>query len=139
MKTKLIYLIICITSILFYSCVSQLNDDIIEIDDSKSGIEITNSDIIGIWINTYNHDDTIQIFDSIIKRWNPISNSFFHYYKYNILIDTIFLKYTGLYKVMTPPYYRKIYLNNRKDSLAIRYFHTVYPSYRGDKFIRILK
>lgn len=101
--------------------------------DSKS---ISSTDIKGIWVNTLTPWDTLMINDSIIFRWDELSNGYFHYYKYKINSDSIILAYSGYYKVGVPPCSRKIFLNNKQDSLIIQDFHTYYPSYEGDIFLR---
>jgi hypothetical protein len=104
------------------------------IADTKS---ISSTDIKGIWVNTVVYWDTIRISDFIINRWNYISNSYFNYYEYTIEYDSIFLNYTGLYKVSLPPYHRRLFLNDKKDTLIIENFHKVFPDYQGDIFIKI--
>lgn len=102
--------------------------------DSKN---VSISDIKGTWANIVVAWDTLKISDSIINRWNYISNTYFHYYAYTIEDDSIFLNYTGLYKVSLPSYHRIIFLNDKKDTLTIEDFHTVFPDYSGDIFIKI--
>lgn len=103
------------------------------ITDSKS---ISSTDIKGIWVNTLTSWDTLMIKDSIIFRWDELSNGYFHYYKYKINSDSIILDYSGNYKIGVPTCTRKILLNEKQDSLIIRDFHTVYPGYEGDIFLR---
>ena len=97
---------------------------------------ISNTDIKGVWVNIVTSRDTLMIKDSIIFRWDELSNGYGHYYRYKIISDSIILNYSGYFKVSLPPYYRRISLNNKKDTLIIQDFHTVYPSYQGDIFIR---
>jgi len=99
---------------------------------------INKTDILGTWINTLNSHDTIKIFDGKIKRWDNLSRGFNHFYDYTLKADSIIIDYTGLYKVGTPQYRRKIHFNNsRLDLLSIRNFHTVYPGYIGDNFKKL--
>lgn len=102
--------------------------------ESNSKNLISNSDILGIWVNTLNSTDTIQINDTLITRWNFEANCYCHFYKYYIKTDSIILTYDGIDKVAILPYHEKLYLNNRKDSLTIQNFHSVHPSYKGDIF-----
>lgn len=101
--------------------------------DSKS---ISSTDIKSIWVNTLTSWDTLMIEDSIIFRWDELSNGYGHYYKYKINSDSIILEYSGTYKVGVLPCTRKILLNDKQDSLIIQNFHTVYPCYEGDKFFK---
>jgi len=102
--------------------------------DSKS---ISSTDIKGVWVNIVTSRDTLMIKDSIIFRWDEFSNGYGHYYKYKINSDSIILDYSGYYKVGVPPCTRKILLNNKQDSLIIQDFHTVWPGYEGDIFIKL--
>jgi hypothetical protein len=121
MKMKLIVIMIISTII---SCQKESN--------SKNVIH--NSDIFGIWVNTSNTQDTVQINDTLITRWNFETNCYCHFYKYYIKTDSIILTYSGLDKVAILPYHKKLYLNNSKDSLIIQNFHSVHPFYNGDIF-----
>ena len=100
---------------------------------------ISNSDIYGIWVNTVNSQDTIHVYDSAIIRWNFEGNCYGHFYTYYIKIDSIIITYEGPDKVYIPPYHKKIYLNDSKDSLTIQDFHHVHPSYQGEMFKKIVK
>ena len=97
---------------------------------------ISNTDIKGVWVNIVTSRDTLMIKDSIIFRWDELSNGYGYYYKYKINSDSIILDYSGYYKVGVPPCTRKILLNNKRDSLIIQDFHTVYPGYDGDILIK---
>jgi len=97
---------------------------------------INNTDIKGVWVNTLVTWDTIRVYDTIITRWDELSSSYGHYYKYKINYDSIILDYSGTYKVGVPPCTRKILLNDKQDSLIIQNFHTVFPGYEGDKFFK---
>jgi hypothetical protein len=107
--------------------------------ESNSKNVISNSDIFGIWVNTSNAQDTIQINDILITRWNFEANCYCHFYKYYIKTDSIILTYNGIDKVYILPYHKKLYLNNSKDSLTIENFHAVHPAYQGDIFKKIKK
>jgi len=120
------------------------NNDLSEskVEESKnSNIAqgISSSDIIGVWVNTLNNQDTIKICDTLITRWYLLANSYGHYYKYYINNDSIVLIYSGIDKLLVPPYHRKIHLNNSKDSLIIHGFYSVHPSYPGDVFTKTSK
>ena len=128
------YLLLPILVSIFWGC--SMKD---ELDPSVNSKGISNMDIEGTWINTLVSWDTIHIHDTIIERWDDLSNRFAHFYTYKILTDSVFINYTGLYKVGTPPYHRKIYLNSKKDTLIIQNFHAVYPGYQGDIFVRTSK
>jgi len=107
--------------------------------ESNSKNVISNSDIFGIWVNTSNAQDTIQINDTLITRWNFEGNCYCHFYKYYIKTDSITLTYSGVDKVYILPYHKKLYLNNSKDSLTIENFHAVHPAYQGDIFKKFKK
>jgi hypothetical protein len=135
MLVKLHYRLIGIVALLLFGCTEYADSPA----DFKTTIcdTITNqSDLYGTWINTVNARDTIQISEGLINRWDEIGGGFFHFYKYQISSDMILIKYTGLYKVGTVPYYGKIYINHSKDSVLILGFQSVYPSVAGDTFAK---
>ena len=114
----------------------------IEIEDSSKKLinEINTSDIIGNWSNILDSVDVLKILDdSTFNRWDFSSGDYLHFYKYHIKSDSIIIHYYGIYKVGTYPYHRKIMLSKGKDSLTIQDFTSVYPCYRGDLFVRIIK
>jgi len=120
------------------------NNDLLEskVEESKNSYiakGISSSDIIGVWVNTLNNQDTIKICDTLITRWYFLANSYGHFYKFFIKKDSIVLHYAGINKIGLPPYQRKIYLNNNKDSLIIQGFNSVHPSYPGDVFTKTSK
>ena len=135
------FLLLCFIS----SCIGcstnndEMNPNENEDNNSTDSKSISSNDIKGIWVNTLTPWDTLMIKDSIIFRWDELSNGYHHYYKYKINSDSIILDYSGYYKVGVPPCTRKILLNNKKDSLIIRDFHTVYPGYEGDNFFKSVK
>lgn len=133
-------LLIITLSLLTFCCDKSL--DQLEIEDiinaKAGGIAWNgNSDLKGVWVNTLNIRDTLIITDTIVNRWDPLADSFWHYYRYSIQNDTIILDYRGRYKILTPAFYRKFQLNKALDSLIIHDFHTAYPGYEGDQFIKI--
>jgi hypothetical protein len=139
MYSKLPLTLIGILTIISLGCTKNL--DLTPIKSFSSNVTIrdtiTNpSDIYGTWINTSNPKDTIKISEGFIERWDISSSGYFHFYKYQISVDSILIKYTGLYKVGTPPYHRTIFINTNKDSILIRGFHSVYPSSVGDIFVK---
>jgi hypothetical protein len=139
---KLLLFLFGIVVLLLFSCTKNsdsIDTKTVSTKGSNSKNVISNSDIMGIWVNTLNSKDVIRIFDFHMNRWDALASGFYHYYNYTIKSDSIIINYTGLYKVGTPPYHRKIYLNNSKDSLTIQNFHSVYPSNPGDTFIKISK
>jgi hypothetical protein len=142
-NTKPLLLLFGILVLLLFSC--NKNNDILLTkkdgsNDSGSQKVIKNSDIMGIWVNSLNSKDIMRILDSTtINRWDASANGYYHFYSYKIIVDSIILNYTGLYKIGTPPYHRKIYLNNSKDSLKIQNFNSVYPGNSGDTFIKSSK
>lgn len=109
-----------------------------DIFDGKSAISST-PELTGIWINTSNIQDTLKITDTLITRWNPLSETFWHYYRYSIKDDTIVLNYLGKYKILLPPFHRKYSLNESMDTFQIQGFETTYPGYEGEEFIKISK
>lgn len=121
------FLYLCFISSFFGCSVKE------ELNPTKG---ISNTDIKGVWVNIVTPWDTLMIKDSIIFRWDELSSSYGHYYKYKINSDSIILEYRGTYKVGVPPCTRKILLNDKKDSLIIQNFHTVFPGYEGDKFFK---
>ena len=138
-------LVIFSTSVTIIDCKKTETKDSLEkvnkpgIPDSLNN-EITNADIIGNWSNILDSGDVIKILDdSTFNRWDFSSADYLNFYKYHIKTDSIIIHYYGIYKVGTPPYHRKIFLNRYKDSLTIKDFGSVWPCYRGDTFVRISK
>jgi hypothetical protein len=134
MLVNLHYRLIGIVALLLLGCTEYADSPI---NENAICDTITNqSDIYGTWINTVNARDTLRISEGFINRWDEMGDGFFHFYKYQISSDMILIKYTGLYKVGTVPYYGKIYINHSKDSILILGFQSVYPSVAGDTFAK---
>ena len=139
MLKKPFYLLVGILAFLLFGCteyVETTNIDNIHAKETIYNIITNLSDIYGKWINTSNTQDTIQITEGSISRWDRYSDGYFHFYNYQIKSDSILIDYTGLYKVGTPLFHRNIFINTSKDSLLIQGFNSVYPGIAGDTFIK---
>jgi hypothetical protein len=141
MRNKLLICILGLVSLILIGCTTY--EEPIDNDGPIYKVDISNSinntsDLLGVWVNILNHTDTIIFFEGRIRRWDKLANGFFNFYNYRVFSDSIFLKYTGAYKVGTPPYTRKILINEFKDSILIKDFHSVYPGIKGDIFAKKL-
>jgi len=91
MKVKLIIIMIIST---IFSCQKEPGSKNI----------ISNSDILGTWINNSNTQDTIQIMDTIIFRWYPEVNCYCHSYIYQIKTDSIIIS-SSIFDVVVSSFY----------------------------------
>ena len=105
--------------------------------ESNSKREVNNSNLHGTWVNVMVSQDTIQISDSIIKRWNNNAKCFCHLYRYYFKGDSVILSYLGIDKVAFIPFHKEISLNLGKDTLTIKKLNSVYPSIPGDVFKKL--
>ena len=137
MKTRFYFIIIIIATLV--SCKKEPDPGI---------TFITIGDILGKWVNTSNHNDSIIIDSTGIGRWYPgctpstsiyNGNCYLHDYRCSLKNDSLYISYVGIDKVYAIGMRgtRKVILNKTKDTLEIENFKTIYPGITGDYFKKI--
>ncbi|MEN8250553.1 MAG: hypothetical protein ABFS32_16590 [Bacteroidota bacterium] len=121
------YILIVVFILVFCGCKTQ--------DNNIPQLQL--NDLIGIWVNQSDSNDTLFWSDSSIKRIDTITMQPKHSYSFSIDGSTIRIKYTGEYYIGATEQTYGISLNSDKSALLIDGLHEYFPEYPGDEFIKI--
>jgi hypothetical protein len=105
--------------------------------DNDANPNIGKQTLIGKWVNTHLNSDTLFWKDSIILRTDTITSLPKHSYDYDLVADSIKLKYNGEYYILAPKSSFKLSINSDKSIITIEGIEDYFPSYKGNQFKKI--